>query len=148
MAFPRGQDIAVKIMDDGDELLVFRAKRSMSWDPGLAEDIDNFLGEDSPNVSGINNETRLECPFVPDDPAVLEVLELQQRKNRGDPDVRDRVIDVTFTVDFGAQGRARILMPDCTLITGTGIEAGARTDKATSSPTFVARFWRRQGVNE
>jgi hypothetical protein len=148
VAFPRGRDIAVKVMRDGEEQAVFRSKRSMSWDPGLAEDIDNFLGQDAPDVSGINNETRLDCPFVPDSPAYIEILEVQREKNNGNPDFRDIVIDVSFTTDYGVDGRSRVLIPDTTLITGTGLEASSRTDKATASPTFVGSFWRRSDPNE
>jgi len=139
----RGDDVQIRINKEGVPVLSIANIREATWDPGIVEDIDNYLGWTAPDVQGIANETSLEITSPPTSADWLEVVEFQRLKNEGDADAVLVTIDVSFAVDFGADGgRARIQMRDCTL-TGGGLTMSGRTDKVTANPRFVAGRWRR-----
>jgi hypothetical protein len=139
----RGQDVVITINRDGQPEVSLSDIRDATWDPGLAEDIDNYLGADSPDVQGINNETSLELTAVPRSSDWLRVVEYQRLKNAGDPTYLNVTIDVSFRTDWSLDGGVgRIIMRRCTLV-GGGLSFSARTDKVTTNPRFVAGKWRR-----
>ncbi len=143
MVQARGQDVNVTVNRGGLPELSISDIRDATWDPGIAEDIDNYLGADSPDVQVINNETSLELTSPPRDADWAQVVEYQRLKNAGDPEYANVTIDVSFSVDFGLDGGSvRIIMRKCTLV-GGGLSFSSRTDKVTTNPRFVSGKWSR-----
>ncbi|MFH1568531.1 MAG: hypothetical protein ABIL09_11095 [Gemmatimonadota bacterium] len=126
----------IRVMMDGEELFVISNIRDATWDSGLVEDVDNYLGELWPRVTGTNNEERIELTSVPNSSYWQSVVELQRRKNEGDETAMESVINVTFSIDHKNGDYTRRLLPDCTLV-GGGLATGGRTEKVTTNPTFV-----------
>lgn len=143
MAQARGQDVTVTVNRGGVPEVSISDIRDATWDPGLAEDVDNYLGADAPDVQGINNETSLELTAVPRSADWLRVVEYQRLKNAGDPAYLNVTIDVSFRTDWNLDGGVgRVILRRCTLV-GGGLGFSSRTDKVTTNPRFVAGKWRR-----
>lgn len=139
----RGRDVTITVNREGIPEVSITDIRDATWDPGLAEDVDNYLGADAPDVQGVNNETSLELTAVPRSADWLLVLEYQREKNLGNPAYASVTIDVSFATDWNLDGgRGRVILRRCTL-SGGGLSFGGRNEKVTTNPRFIAGRWRR-----
>ena len=132
----RGSDVFIRVMVDGEEILGIGGIREASWDPGIEVDEDEYLGDDRPTIDGVNGAERLELTNTPTSSQWQTLVDYQQRKNDGDPDMLEMVINVSFTVDHHNSDRARRLLPDCTL-SGGGVSFSGRKEKVTQNPVFT-----------
>jgi hypothetical protein len=133
--YTRAQDIRITLRRDGEPVVPLSVN-SGSWDPGL--DVETFMvaGQAEPEVDGINTVCKLELDLNIRNPDYHAVLDAQRAKNRGEAAYRDMVIDAEFVVSFGAQGRARYLLPDCTAHAGSTKWSGG-TERVTDSVTLT-----------
>ena len=138
----RGSDVSIKIYQDGELQSLLLQFRSADWDPGLQEDIDDFLGDLTSTIEGFNGETRLDLSGVVKSGDYFRLLEWQRRKNKHlEPEVL-QTVSVTFSIGFGQGDRARILMRNTTTM-GGATSMASRTEKVTGALTFVGAGWKR-----
>ncbi len=145
MANPRGADTIIKILQDGEVEDAFSDVVSSDFDPALQEEVNEYLGQANPTVSGTNGAPSITLTFNPNSAGAAKLVDLQRRKNlpidtEDEAAAREKVIDVSREVRFPGGERVRILLPDCTISAYTE-SAGSRIDKVSISMTLRADKW-------
>lgn len=138
----RGYDVGVKVFVDGELQAHLAGVRSAEFDPGLEEDIDEFLGDSVHTVEGTNGPCRMSLTNVLRSADYGRLCNMQRKKNKGDEAYRTMRIMVSMAVDFGYGDRMRIKMGPCTLV-GGGVSSSSRSEKVTAAPALVAPDWKR-----
>lgn len=139
----RGHDWTISVLRNGLPIKTVFAFNSIEFDTGLRSRIVNHTGEKNARIEGYNDPCTFKMPSDIESADYLELLDLQRQKNTSNAERRALRIDVSCSVDFGDGGRARVMIPDCTLHDAS-LSVSGRTDVNTSSsPTFTAATWKR-----
>lgn len=136
----RGQDINVFVRRDGVPIASVSVN-SGSFNPGLEVETIPLAGRKTPDVDGTNGVAVLTLDLNPKDPDWLTLFEAQRRKNAGDEEFRDSVIDAEVSIDWGVSGRRRVLLTDAVLSDGTQAITGT-AERAGNNLTLTASDWR------
>lgn len=142
---PRGADTIVRVLLDGEVEESFVDVVSSDFNPALEQQVNEYLGQANPTVSGTNGVPSMTVTFNPRSAALARLMDIQRRKNNPidseeEAQARDRQISVTREVRFPNGNRVRILLPNCTISDATE-SASSRTEKTTWAATFAASKW-------
>jgi len=132
--FPRAFDITLSIRVDGAPSTPLRIN-SGSWNRGMTTEEVPLVGEDVPDVDGINGLKVLTL----DSNAgrwIFDLFDAQERKNSGE--APDTVIDAEFSIDLGGGDVATYLMPDC-VAHEPGTTFGGSTERVTESVSLTSK---------
>jgi hypothetical protein len=147
----RAKDITIEASVNGIPELSFSVN-SGTFDPGLGVDVYFVTGQSAPVVEGVNTAGgALTLDINPRNPGYMALLDVQRKKNKSNTEAfaeyRDYVITARFVSNFGADGRSRIVMPDCTISDGATNWSADPTAKATGSPTLTSPDWQLVGAD-
>lgn len=108
----RGQDGKLMVMEDGQEVMVFRNLENIDINWGISTTEDNFVGAEHAVTSEVNGPAKLTFRLKPDSPGFGRFVELR-RKRAGAHATRTNVrFDITLTINYGDTGRERWSFPD------------------------------------
>lgn len=138
----RGDDVKVMVMQDGGELLSFRTQNSITINFGLSTDIRNPVGGKRPEIYGQNDEVVVSLTPEPDRPEFLTLLDAQRKANLPNAERTELRVDMTCSVDFGGEGRARVGLTGG-VVRSASVSSGGRTERVTAPIEIVFPDWRK-----
>jgi len=138
----KGQDVKIMLMRDGAELVSFRTQNAITINFGLATTIHNPVGSTAPEIYGQNDEVVVSLTPEPDRPEFLELLDAQRKANLPNASRTAVAIDMTCSVDFGSEGRARVGLQGG-VVRSASLTTGGRTDRVTAPIEIVFPTWKR-----